>query len=154
MVEETGGYWEVGGAGILGWFVDGLERREERGVKEMKRGWGRWSRDGWAGVGGRMRSGSNHMSSSSNGLAVLTALDTARTQWYHITTIVIAGMGFFTDAYDLFCISTISKLLGRLYFYEGSSKQPGKLSPDVNNIVTRVALIGTLTSLAASVSTA
>ncbi|XP_038972627.1 low affinity inorganic phosphate transporter 4-like [Phoenix dactylifera] len=53
-------------------------------------------------------------------------------------------MGFFTDAYDLFCISTISKLLGRLYYYDGKMK-PGKLPRDVNNFVIGVALIGTLT---------
>ncbi|KAL7229907.1 hypothetical protein ACSBR2_008460 [Camellia fascicularis] len=57
---------------------------------------------------------------ASNNLAVLNALDTARTQYYHVTAIVIAGMGFFTDAYDLFCISTISKLLGHHYYYDPS----------------------------------
>ena len=83
----------------------------------------------------------------SNSLAVLHALDSARTQWYHITAIIIAGMGFFTDAYDLFCISTISKLLGRLYYYDpvGSPEKPGKLPHNVNNAVVGVALFGTLT---------
>ncbi|KAJ9679703.1 hypothetical protein PVL29_021579 [Vitis rotundifolia] len=80
----------------------------------------------------------------SDGLAVLHALDSARTQWYHITAIVIAGMGFFTDAYDLFCISTISKLLGRLYYYEPGSAKPGKLPHNVNSFVVGVALVGTL----------
>ncbi|XP_041015004.1 low affinity inorganic phosphate transporter 4-like [Juglans microcarpa x Juglans regia] len=78
-------------------------------------------------------------------LAVLQALDSARTQWYHITAIIIAGMGFFTDAYDLFCISTVSKLLGRLYYYDPSTGKPGKLPVNVNNTVVGVALIGTLT---------
>lgn len=77
-------------------------------------------------------------------LAVLDALDGARTQWYHITAIVIAGMGFFTDAYDLFCISTVSKLLGRIYYYDPSTEKPGKLPHGVNNLVVGVALIGTL----------
>ncbi|VAH97536.1 unnamed protein product [Triticum turgidum subsp. durum] len=43
--------------------------------------------------------------SEQQGLQVLSALDAAKTQWYHFTAIVVAGMGFFTDAYDLFCIS-------------------------------------------------
>ncbi|OVA01908.1 General substrate transporter [Macleaya cordata] len=81
---------------------------------------------------------------SSPNLAVLNALDTARTQWYHVTAIVIAGMGFFTDAYDLFCISTISKLLGRLYYYDPTTGAPGKLPVPVNNFVIGVALVGTL----------
>lgn len=78
------------------------------------------------------------------GLEVLEALDSARTQWYHVTAIVIAGMGFFTDAYDLFCISTVSKLLGRLYYFDPSTNKPGKLPPTINNLVTGVALVGTL----------
>ncbi|KAK4277518.1 hypothetical protein QN277_015507 [Acacia crassicarpa] len=79
------------------------------------------------------------------GLAVLESLDSARTQWYHVTTVVIAGMGFFTDAYDLFCITTVSKLLGRLYYPTiDKSGKPGALPRNVNNAVTGVALIGTL----------
>ncbi|MFS8001186.1 putative ABC-type phosphate transporter [Helianthus anomalus] len=83
---------------------------------------------------------------ASNNLSVLEALDSARTQWYHAKAIVIAGMGFFTDAYDLFCISTVSKLLGRLYYpYHHASGEPGKLPTRVNNAVIGVALVGTLT---------
>ncbi|KAE8663262.1 Inorganic phosphate transporter 1-11 [Hibiscus syriacus] len=36
-------------------------------------------------------------------------------------------MGFFTDAYDLFCITTVSKLLGRLYYHDPHANKPGKL---------------------------
>jgi PHS family inorganic phosphate transporter-like MFS transporter len=75
---------------------------------------------------------------------VLNALDTAKTQWYHFTAIVIAGMGFFTDAYDLFCISLITKLLGRIYYTVEGSKKPGTLPPKVADAVTGVAFCGTL----------
>ncbi|CAL4955343.1 unnamed protein product [Urochloa decumbens] len=84
-------------------------------------------------------------------LAVLDALDSARTQMYHMKAIVIAGMGFFTDAYDLFCISTVSKLLGRLYYpdeninwSDASKSKPGTLPVGINNLVIGVALVGTL----------
>uniref|UniRef100_A0A0D9V3P9 H(+)/Pi cotransporter n=1 Tax=Leersia perrieri TaxID=77586 RepID=A0A0D9V3P9_9ORYZ len=79
-------------------------------------------------------------------LAVLEALDSARTQMYHMKAIVIAGMGFFTDAYDLFCISTVSKLLGRIYYQplDSTEKKPGALSLSANNMVIGVALVGTL----------
>ncbi|MQM00144.1 hypothetical protein Taro_032873 [Colocasia esculenta] len=77
-------------------------------------------------------------------LQVLTALDVAKTQWYHFTAIVIAGMGFFTDAYDLFCISLVTKLLGRIYYYEGNPTRPGSLPPNVSAAVTGVAFCGTL----------
>ncbi|KAK4268000.1 hypothetical protein QN277_024709 [Acacia crassicarpa] len=77
-------------------------------------------------------------------LNVLNALDVAKTQWYHFTTIIIAGMGFFTDAYDLFCISLITKLLGRIYYHVDGSPKPGSLPPNVSAAVNGVAFCGTL----------
>ncbi|KAK8954635.1 putative inorganic phosphate transporter 1-8 [Platanthera zijinensis] len=78
-------------------------------------------------------------------LQVLTALDAAKTQWYHFTAIVVAGMGFFTDAYDLFCISLVTKLLGRIYYHVDGSPAPGSLPPHVSAAVNGVAFCGTLT---------
>lgn len=77
-------------------------------------------------------------------LQVLNALDVAKTQWYHFTAIVIAGMGFFTDAYDLFCISLVTKLLGRLYYHKDGALKPGTLPPNVSAAVNGVAFCGTL----------
>ncbi|KAK3148688.1 hypothetical protein QOZ80_3AG0207420 [Eleusine coracana subsp. coracana] len=77
-------------------------------------------------------------------LHVLSALDAAKTQWYHFTAIVIAGMGFFTDAYDLFCISLVTKLLGRIYYYRDGAADPGSLPPRVAAAVNGVAFCGTL----------
>lgn len=75
---------------------------------------------------------------------VLNALDIAKTQWYHFTAIIIAGMGFFTDAYDLFCISLVTKLLGRIYYHVDGAAKPGTLPPNVSAAVNSVALCGTL----------
>ncbi|KAF0889936.1 hypothetical protein E2562_034334 [Oryza meyeriana var. granulata] len=58
--------------------------------------------------------------------------------------IVIAGMGFFTDAYDLFCIALVTKLIGRIYYTDPTSKEPGALPPNVSAAVNGVALCGTL----------
>ncbi|XP_020888085.1 probable inorganic phosphate transporter 1-2 [Arabidopsis lyrata subsp. lyrata] len=77
-------------------------------------------------------------------LGVLKALDVAKTQLYHFTAIVIAGMGFFTDAYDLFCVSLVTKLLGRIYYFNPTSAKPGSLPPHVAAAVNGVALCGTL----------
>ncbi|XP_037424875.1 putative inorganic phosphate transporter 1-13 [Triticum dicoccoides] len=71
---------------------------------------------------------------------VLEALDVAGTQLYHFTTIVIAGMGFFTDAYDLFSVSLIADLLGRIYYDSADGKLPGKVAGAVSG----VALCGTV----------
>ncbi|CAL9193815.1 inorganic phosphate transporter 1-4-like [Musa acuminata AAA Group] len=77
-------------------------------------------------------------------LQVLNALDVAKTQWYHFTAIIIAGMGFFTDAYDLFSISLVTKLLGRVYYHVDGSPTPGTLPPNVSSAVNGVAFVGTL----------
>ncbi|OIW11266.1 hypothetical protein TanjilG_28357 [Lupinus angustifolius] len=77
-------------------------------------------------------------------IQVLNALDVAKTQWYHFTAIIIAGMGFFTDAYDLFCISLVTKLLGRIYYHVEDAPKPGSLPPNVSAAVNGVAFCGTL----------
>ncbi|RCV29417.1 hypothetical protein SETIT_6G012100v2 [Setaria italica] len=71
------------------------------------------------------------MSRGGDNLQVLSALDAAKTQRYHFTAIIVAGMGFFTDAYDLFCISLVTKLLGRIYYTDTTKPDPGSLPPDV-----------------------
>ncbi|CAN1193917.1 Low affinity inorganic phosphate transporter 1 [Linum perenne] len=77
-------------------------------------------------------------------LEVLNALDIAKTQWYHFTAIIIAGMGFFTDAYDLFSISLVTRLLGRIYYHHEGAPKPGTLPPNVGAAVNGVAFCGTL----------
>lgn len=66
-------------------------------------------------------------------LKVLSALDSAKTQYYHFKAIIIAGMGLFTDAYDLFCIPPIMKLLGRIYYIDAD--QGGKNNFQIPNAV-------------------
>ncbi|VFQ73153.1 unnamed protein product [Cuscuta campestris] len=78
------------------------------------------------------------------GMNVLKKLDEAKTQYYHFKAVVIAGMGFFTDAYDLFCISLVTKLLGRIYYHVPGSPKPGTLPPNVSAAVNGVAFCGTL----------
>ncbi|KAL4309244.1 hypothetical protein GQ457_01G039110 [Hibiscus cannabinus] len=77
------------------------------------------------------------------GQAIFKALDNAKTQSYHFKAIIIAGMGFFTDAYDLFCISAVTKLIGRLYYYDPTTGKPGAFPKEIKNSVTGVALFGT-----------
>ncbi|KAA3485396.1 putative inorganic phosphate transporter 1-7 [Gossypium australe] len=77
-------------------------------------------------------------------LQVLNALDVAKTQWYHFTAIIIAGIGFFTDAYDLFCISLVTKLLGRIYYHKEGDSTPGTLPSNVSAAINGVAFCDTL----------
>ncbi|KAG6472600.1 probable inorganic phosphate transporter 1-10 [Zingiber officinale] len=76
-------------------------------------------------------------------LKILTALDHARTQYYHFKAIVIAGMGLFTDSYDLFCIAPVMKLIGRIY-YQADDKSPGETPPWVVSTIVAVVLAGTV----------
>ncbi|XP_066372881.1 probable inorganic phosphate transporter 1-10 [Miscanthus floridulus] len=85
-------------------------------------------------------------------IRVLTALDQARTQYYHFKAIVIAGMGLFTDSYDLFCIAPVMKLIGRVYYApaddpsrvddDGGRPRPGVTPPAVVSATVGVALLG------------
>ncbi|XP_018860630.1 probable inorganic phosphate transporter 1-9 isoform X2 [Juglans regia] len=74
-------------------------------------------------------------------LKVLSALDNARIQLYHFKAIIIAGMGLFTDAYDLFCIQPVMILIGRVYYEHGADKY--RAPPDVVSAMVAIALMGT-----------
>jgi PHS family inorganic phosphate transporter-like MFS transporter len=51
----------------------------------------------------------------------LAEIDAAPFGWYHVRAIVVAGVGFFTDAYDIFAINLASALLG-IAFWAKSHK--------------------------------
>ncbi|GAQ78613.1 phosphate transporter [Klebsormidium nitens] len=78
--------------------------------------------------------------------SVLTALDKKKVSWFHFQAIIIAGVGFFNDAYDLFVIGLLTKLIGRIYFIPSQPPFPKKV-PTIpigpNSAVTAVALVGT-----------
>ncbi|KAK4600329.1 hypothetical protein RGQ29_010119 [Quercus rubra] len=73
-------------------------------------------------------------------LKVLSALDIARTQFYHFKAIIITGMGLFTDAYDLFSIPLIMLLIGRIYYEKHENRTPHV----VVSIMVAIALLGTV----------
>jgi PHS family inorganic phosphate transporter-like MFS transporter len=56
----------------------------------------------------------------------LAEIDKAPFGWYHVRTILIAGIGFFTDAYDLFAINLITAMLGIVYWHDSTTK-PGAM---------------------------
>jgi PHS family inorganic phosphate transporter-like MFS transporter len=80
---------------------------------------------------------------------LLTDLDNKKFGWFHVKVILISGAGFFTDAYDLFSISLLTALLGRLYYQDNpfvlnTTVSPGKLPLNINICLSVVALVGTL----------
>lgn len=46
----------------------------------------------------------------------LAEVDKAPFGWYHVRAIVVAGVGFFTDSYDIFVASLLTTMLGIVYF--------------------------------------
>jgi len=66
---------------------------------------------------------------------ILASLDTARVQRFHFQTILVAGMGFFSDAYDLFVISLAIPILVALF--EG-----GKVNSTQIGLLASSALMG------------
>ncbi|CAG8634792.1 15738_t:CDS:2 [Cetraspora pellucida] len=49
-------------------------------------------------------------------IRALHEIDNANFQWFHIRACVVSGVGFFTDAYDLFVINLVSTMIGYSYF--------------------------------------
>ena len=47
----------------------------------------------------------------------LAEIDKAPFGWYHVRAIVVAGIGFFTDAYDIFAIGLVTTMLGVVYWH-------------------------------------
>ncbi|PSR79312.1 major facilitator superfamily domain-containing protein [Coniella lustricola] len=53
----------------------------------------------------------------------LAEIDKAPFGWYHVRAVLVAGVGFFTDSYDIFAASLLTTMLGIVY-YPGVGKMP------------------------------
>ncbi|CAL8470991.1 g10533 [Coccomyxa elongata] len=67
-------------------------------------------------------------------------LNTAKFGWFHIKAILVAGIGFYTDAYDLFVIGLAKPMIAIVYYPQLN----GKLRSNDDLWITGVALVGTL----------
>lgn len=56
----------------------------------------------------------------------LAEIDKAPFGWYHVRACVVAGVGFFTDSYDIFTVSMLTIMLGIVYFpqHKGAMSTP------------------------------
>src|SRR5581483_9237641 len=59
--------------------------------------------------------------------AVLKEIDEAKFGWQHVRACLVAGTGFFMDAYDLFAINFASIMLGYVYFAGNGNKTPAPI---------------------------
>ncbi|KAK5094869.1 acid phosphatase pho5 [Exophiala xenobiotica] len=68
----------------------------------------------------------------------LAEIDKAPFGWYHVRAIVVAGIGFFTDAYDIFAINLVTSMLGVVYWQDSNK---GKI-PTNSDTAIKVATSG------------
>ncbi|CAO3648587.1 unnamed protein product [Mucor fragilis] len=54
----------------------------------------------------------------------LEEIDNAEFGWFHIRACIVSGIGFFTDAYDIFAINLVSTMIGFVYFSANNNKTP------------------------------
>ncbi|EXJ92745.1 MFS transporter, PHS family, inorganic phosphate transporter [Capronia epimyces CBS 606.96] len=72
----------------------------------------------------------------------LAEIDKAPFGWYHVRAIVVAGIGFFTDSYDIFAINLVTAMLGVVYWQDAPNpKNAGKI-PSNSDTAIKVATSG------------
>ncbi|KAF7866783.1 hypothetical protein EAF04_005625 [Stromatinia cepivora] len=54
----------------------------------------------------------------------LAEIDRAPFGWYHVRACVVAGIGFFTDSYDIFAVGLLTSMLGIVYFPHNKGVMP------------------------------
>nr|POE96903.1 repressible high-affinity phosphate permease [Quercus suber] len=64
----------------------------------------------------------------------LAEIDKAPFGWYHVRAIAVAGIGFFTDAYDIFAIGLVTTMLGIVYWHDATVK-PGTIPPNADTAI-------------------
>jgi PHS family inorganic phosphate transporter-like MFS transporter len=54
----------------------------------------------------------------------LAEIDKAPFGWYHVRACVVAGVGFFTDSYDIFVVSLLTIMLGIVFWPQNKGVMP------------------------------
>lgn len=72
----------------------------------------------------------------------LAEIDKAPFGWYHVRAIVVAGIGFFTDAYDIFAIGLVTNMLGVVYWHDRKGKGNAGKIPTTADTAIKVATSG------------
>ena len=72
----------------------------------------------------------------------LAEIDKAPFGWYHVRAIVVAGIGFFTDAYDIFAINLVTPMLGIVYWQDKKFGKHQGTIPSSSDTAIKVATSG------------
>src|SRR5438034_10631761 len=73
----------------------------------------------------------------------LAEIDKASFGWRHVRAVAVAGVGFFTDAYDIFAINLASAMLG-VVFWQDAKVRPGKIPPSADTAIKVATSAGTV----------
>ncbi|KAG5635967.1 hypothetical protein H0H81_009536 [Sphagnurus paluster] len=77
--------------------------------------------------------------------AALAEIDNAKFSWFHVKVCLVAGVGFFTDAYDIFAINIASTMLGYVYGTGSALNKSGQKLNKRQDLGVKVATpVGTL----------
>ncbi|ORZ04387.1 phosphate:H+ symporter [Absidia repens] len=57
----------------------------------------------------------------------LEEIDNAKFGWFHVRACIVSGIGFFTDAYDIFAINLVSAMIGYVYWADHNNKTPANV---------------------------
>jgi len=57
----------------------------------------------------------------------LAEIDNAKFGWFHVRACIVSGIGFYTDAYDLFIINLVVQMLGYVYFADNDNHVPANI---------------------------
>ncbi len=72
----------------------------------------------------------------------LAEIDKAPFGWYHVRAVVVAGIGFFTDAYDIFAINLVTAMLGVVYWQNAKNHKKAGVIPEHSDTAIKVATSG------------
>ncbi|KAJ5110427.1 Repressible high-affinity phosphate permease [Penicillium argentinense] len=64
----------------------------------------------------------------------LERIDNARFGYHHVRAVIVAGVGFFTDSYDIFAINLCSNMLG-IVFWAGAKQNAGKIPTNADTAI-------------------
>lgn len=69
----------------------------------------------------------------------LAEIDKAPFGWYHVRAVIVAGIGFFTDAYAIFAINVVTPLLAVAFWQHND----GKIPPNAEMSIKAANAVGT-----------
>ena len=72
----------------------------------------------------------------------LAEIDKVPFGWYHVRAVAVAGIGFFTDSYDLFAINLVLGMLGMTFWQDTKGQIPDNVSTAIKAATAGGTVIG------------